>query len=147
MKHIFKTLPVIALGILSFTLASCKNDDEPIDPFQLPDNAQIFIADYFGGENIKDVYHDEKDNEYEATINNGFEITFDQDGNWISVDAPEGMTIPAGIAPAPIESYVETNYPGEGINEIEKSNNYYVELTNDVDLIFNLNGEFISLGN
>lgn len=144
MKNSFKLLSLLAICVFGLALYSCS-DKEDKEPYQLPDAAQVFIADYFGGGSITKVVYNKDDKNYDVSLDNGFELTFDEAGNWTDVDAPAGKTIPDGIAPEPIQTYVNTNYPDDGINEIEKTKSQYeVELTNGTDLYFTLTGEFIS---
>jgi len=43
-----------------------------------------------------------------------------------------------------IVSYVTNNYPSVGINGIEREmNGFDIELTNDIDLVFNSEGGFV----
>ncbi|MDE6288517.1 MAG: PepSY-like domain-containing protein, partial [Muribaculaceae bacterium] len=83
---------------------------------------------------------------YDVYLADGTEIEFDGNGEWISVDAPAGAAVPAGIVPAPIADFVAYTYPNEKINEISRdSRGYEVELTNEVDLIFGIDGSFIRI--
>lgn len=150
MKKLFKIMLFAAIGIMTLSMAACSDKEESMEPNQLPDAAQVFIADYFGDGSIKSVKYDKDkhDHEYEVVLNNGFELTFDRAGYWTDIDAPAGVTIPEGIAPEPIHGYVNYNYPGYGINEIEKNRSTYdVELTNGVDLSFTLSGDYIGMNN
>lgn len=142
MKNSLKFLSALAVSLLCFTFVACS-DDETKEPDQLPTMAQVFIGDYFGDGSIKSVTYDKKDKDWEVKLYNGFELKFDEQGNWTLVDAPTGQVIPDGIAPEPIASYVVANYPQEGITEIEKTKSQYeVELTNGYELYFSLAGEF-----
>ncbi|MCH5229036.1 MAG: PepSY-like domain-containing protein [Muribaculaceae bacterium] len=141
--------PAIFIAILGLTFASCSDDkDEPIDFNQLPTISQNFIKTYFTNvEIVNIIYEKDKNNhEYEVDLENGFELTFNKEGDWTDVNAPNGQTIPDGIAPESIANYVSENYPDYGINEISKEKNGYdVELTNGLDLNFNLQGEFTGI--
>lgn len=79
-------------------------------------------------------------------LNNGVDIKFDQVGNWLDVEARndrEALPNTSFILPA-IVSYVNSSYPSVGINGIDREpNGFDVELTNDVDLIFDSQGNFI----
>lgn len=150
MKKTFKWIPALLVAFLSIAMFSCSDDDEdqPITYDQLPAMSKDFIKTYFSGEEIVSVTFDKDKNnkEYEVLLRNGFDLSFNTSGEWISVDGPLGATIPDGIAPQPIVNYVSTNYPNEGINEIEKvKTGYEVELTNGYELNFNQNGDFVSL--
>lgn len=137
------------LAFVEIMAYSCSDDDdrvdEPITVAQLPASARSFIDSYYPGSTISHVNKDREDGvtEYEVRFADGHEITFDADGRWIDIDAPYGMSIPAGIVPEKIDGYISANYPGEYINEISKTyRGYEVELTSDTDLIFDRDGNF-----
>ena len=150
MKKTIKWLPALLALFLLVAMTSCKDDDKdsPITYDQLPATSKEFINTYFPDEEVVSVVLDKDNNTkvYEVILRNGFDLTFDNAGDWVSVDGPMGATVPNGIVPQPILSYVSTNYPYDGINEIEKTKaGYEVELTNGYELTFNQNGEFINL--
>lgn len=145
-----KWMYLAAVAVLAPSLASCdKHDDQPISPNALPTAAQQFVKQYYADATIIYVEKDKDhyDGEYDVTLSNATEITFDRQGNWVDVDAPKGQTIPDGIAPATIASYVTTNYTAPiGINEISKERfGYEVELTTGLDLRFDANGTYLGL--
>lgn len=87
----------------------------------------------------------EKD-EYEVTLSDGTVIDFDKSGEWKDVDAAMGQSLPTGFYPAAIDNYIAANYAGAGINEISKERRGYdVELVTGQDLVFNAQGEFITI--
>lgn len=136
---------LLMMSVVSLGLASCGDDDDEkaIVESQLPGEAKTFLARYFDGVDVLRTFVDTEHStvEYDVTLANGFEITFNANGEWIDVDAPAGVTIPAGIAPEKIAEYVEVNFSGYGINEIAKEPyGYDVELTNGLDLAFDNNG-------
>ena len=53
--------------------------------------------------------------------------------------------MPFEIVPPGISSYLSTNYPTQNITEISHtaSGGYVVDLTNDAELVFDMNGNFI----
>ena len=125
-------------------LVSCSAKDESVNFDELPATAQNFINTYFADSRVEECNYDNEDREYELKLANGFEVTFNEAGEWISVDAPKGKSLPSGIALPAIVSYVASNYPDAGINEIEKTKyGFDVDLTNDVDLGFYPDGKFI----
>lgn len=144
-----KTLSLFAfmfVALIGLAFTSCDGKDaDTIEPEDLPTSITTFLNTYYPGQRImRSVKTNGKDGKYEIRLHNGHEIDFNDNGEWIDVDAPEGETIPGGIAPAPIALYVVTNYAGAGINEISKeSYGYDVELTSGVDLEFDKNGKFL----
>lgn len=143
-KFIFISL----VTLLTATVCACSDDDEPINPIQLPESAQTFLAQYFSGYEVKRVEKEGKhgDTEYKVTFTNGYEVEFDAIGEWTDVDAPDGRTIPDGIAPAVISEYVVNYFPNDGINEISRDyRGYEVDLVSGVDLTFAPDGTLIEI--
>lgn len=152
MKKTFKYVLLVMSLLLTPVMWSCSNDDDDdyysqiVTVKELPSAAQSFITEYFASSQI---YKIEKDYDrgvvvYDVDFKDGYEVTFNQTGEWVEVDAPDGKSIPAGIVPAPIHSYVTANYPDYGINDITKTGSgYEVELVTGVELIFNQQGDFV----
>lgn len=147
MKSITKFLSFLFISSVLALLGSCSDDkDEPMVYDQLPEKAQTFLDTYFPSAKISSIEYDaEKDDQdYDVKLDNGYNITFDKYGDWVDVEAPEGVVIPAGIAPAAISKYVSNNYPDAGINEIEKiKTGYDVYLTNSLNLLFDTDGTYV----
>lgn len=149
----FKKLGLLLLlfvSVFAVSFVACGDDDEdkPISESKLPGAATDFLTRYYPDIQVLSVIKDTDDSkvEYDVVLANGHDITFDSKGDWLDVDAPFGQTIPDGIAPAAINSYISQNYSGNGINEIGKENfGYDVELTNGIGLMFNFAGEYIGV--
>jgi hypothetical protein len=148
MKKMFLAA-IIALG--AFNL-SCSDDDNGstdkiIEASELPAAARTFVETYFPAATYtrveKQSRADSDGSVYDVHLSNGFEIDFTAEGEWTDIDG--GMAeVPAGIIPAPISAYVAENYSGSFITTIEiERYGYDVELSNDVDLVFNAEGEFV----
>lgn len=107
----------------------------------LPEAAQQFIAQYFAGTTVVNVELD--DFIYEVLLSNGVELEFNMNGNWREVDC-HTFAVPQGIVPANIENFVGTSYPNNFIVKIEINNQRYeIELNNHLDLVFDINGNFL----
>lgn len=147
-----KTFMLLLIGLLPISLAACSDSDDKdvlITESQLPATSATFVKAHFPDAKItsikKDV--DKKKVEYDVYLANGFELTFDEAGEWTDVDAPDGMTIPSGIAPLSIVDFIESYYPAQGINEISRyTRGYEVELTNGLDLLFDTTGNIVRIG-
>lgn len=150
MKSFYIAFIVLLTGLMGLAATGCSDDDkdEPIAFDKIPSVARNFVAKFYPGINVTRVVSDTDHGttEYEVYLANGHDITFDASGEWIDVDAPSGQTIPDGIAPIPVASYVTDYYPGTGINEISReAYGYEVELVAGVDLEFDHNGNFIRI--
>lgn len=136
---------------------SCSNDDEKeqettIQLADLPQKAQTFISDYFKDSEINRI-EEEMDGDVTVFIvafKNGYEVTFNNEGDWVQVEAPFGQTIPGGIVPENVEQTLNERYNGYGVNEInDTGEGYHVVLTdmqggNSIELEFNYSGEIVS---
>ena len=141
-----KKLALLLMLVLSagIFMTACSDDkDEPVQMTELPQTAQNFLSTYFGKDKIVSA---EKDTDggrvtYDVHLNSGFEIEFDQNGEWTDVDAPYGKVIPSGIVPEVIANYIEVQCPGVGINEISRDSlGYEVKLVNGTELRFKPDG-------
>lgn len=145
MKKLLRIFPLMLLafiGSAGFTACSDDDDHQIVAEDQLPTTAKTFIEQYYPSVAVVSVHKDKS--EYEVVFSDGTRIDFDHSGNWQDVDAPAGKAVPSGFYPAAIDSYVATNYPADGINEISKDKgNYEVDLISGIDLEFSSDGSFI----
>lgn len=113
----------------------------------LPANALAFLNTNFS--NIGIASYEIKNipvvgKSYEVKLNNGVEIDFDEAGNWHELKDPRGVQ--QSLIPTAIHTYVEQNYKGTFVTSIDKEKDMIkVELANDVDLEFDLNGKFLRI--
>jgi hypothetical protein len=116
-------------------------DDVPVDPANLPASIRDYITQNYPGASIVRAERDES--KYEVYLDNGFELYFDLNGNFIGFEVDE-RPIPIANLPQAILDYVATNYPNQTIVAAEIDDNYYeVTLNNGTELYFDLNGNFL----
>lgn len=152
MKRIF--LSIVAVLTLAFTAFSCSSDDNHssdiiIDYAELPTEAKAFTDAYFSDWEIMKVEKDVNaiDEYYEITFVGGADIDFTQTGVWTQVDGNK-KAIPTGFILAPIVEYVAANYATTSIESIEKKPyGFDVDLINNTELRFDLEGNFLGLDN
>jgi len=121
---------------------------ESFEKVPLPDSALAFIKEYFPNVQILEVKAKKSPTVtgtfHEMTLVDHTEIDFGKLGNWIEVQAPEGIALPRSFFPQSIQSYLKENYNGIGVESIDKSNKgYKLELTNDNKLYFDTKGHFL----
>ena len=81
--------------------------------------------------------------EYEVILNDGCEICFDRNGNWFDIETPWNMSVPSGFIPQSITDYIKKNHKNERIIGLERDNkNYTVELSNGIEIKFDIQGNF-----
>ncbi|MCA5005488.1 PepSY-like domain-containing protein [Sphingobacterium bovistauri] len=147
MKNLFSKA-ILAVAVV-FTMTSCDKDDELISNDDLPMVSKSFVSQYFGSAKVISTIKDKESSstfEYEVKLDNGVDIKFDNAGLWQDVEARndrDALPITSFILPS-IVSYVTANYATVGINSIDREvNGFDVELTNDIDLEFDKEGNFI----
>lgn len=142
-KYLFLMVAVI----FSF-MSGYAFDKYSIDRNDLPDAAQKFLTEYFPKAKVSMVKTDKhllKKTDYDVKLVNGTKIEFNNAGKWTSVDC-KTREVPVGIIPKTIRTYIKKNFPEEKIVKIEKTTTKYeVRLSDDVELTFNLLGQFKSM--
>lgn len=143
MKKVILNAVVVMLAV--FTMTSCDKEQN-IQPGDLPSAASTFLSTYFSDLSISHAKK-EKDGlfgrEYTVYLEDGTEIDFDKNGNWIDVDGAGNNPIPTGFILESIVAYVAEKYPSADITAIERNRTgFEVELTNGMDLEFDKNGNF-----
>ena len=120
-------------------LTSCADES-------LPPTAQAFIDEYFPHSDVVLIELDDDDDDdiaYCAWLNDGTKIEFDTEGQWQRVSRKKSG-IPATLIPQDIMQYVKSHYPEEVIFKLSKKPyGYKTELSNDTDLRFNGQGQFL----
>lgn len=129
------------------------DDDEIRIPLEeLPENARNFLSASFEGATAITVKKDTDDNEvsYEVYLDNGIKVEFDAAGNWVEIESKHDVAIPATALPTGIVQYILQNYPAYFLSEVEKNSNggFSIEIENringnDIELIFDANGNFV----
>ena len=142
MKKLLMSLALIA-GV---TLGAAARDEYRYDMSVLPENAQNTISDNFKSD-VSVIKIDRTlgiVSEYEVTLADGTEISFDRYGDWESVEANNAKSVPASIVIKPVNDYVKTNYSGAKIVGVERDRRgIEVDLSNGLDLHFTHSGKFV----
>lgn len=115
--------------------------EELIDPANLPQSVLSYVSQNYPNATI--LYAEFDDNYYEVKLDNGLELYFDYNGTYLGLSADDVPIDPTNL-PASILSYIAQNYPNVQILSAELDDNLYeVELSNGVELYFDLNGNFL----
>jgi hypothetical protein len=141
----------IALSLL-FTTTSCDSDDNNdhvISVTDLPKAADTFVTTYFPNATYQTIKKQNKADSdgsiYDVYLTNGFEIDFDANGNWIDIDGNH-QAVPVALIPEKINSYITEHYPNQSVTSIDNETTYIeIELSNNVELVFDLQGNFIRI--
>ncbi len=142
-KNLFLILTVMFSFISGYAF-----DKYSVDRNDLPEAAQTFLKEYFPKTAVGMIKTDKhllKKTDYDVKLVNGTKIEFSNSGKWTSVDC-KTKEVPEGIVPKAIRTYVKKNFPDVKIVKIEKtSSKYEIGLSDDVELTFNLLGQFKSM--
>lgn len=138
----------LMVAVLFSFMSGYAFDKYSIDRKDLPEAAQKFLTEYFPKAKVGMVKTDKhllKKTDYDVKLVNGTKIEFNNAGKWTSVDC-KTREVPEGIIPRAIRSYVNKNFPDVKIVKIVKTTTKYeVGLSDDVELTFNLLGQFKSM--
>ncbi|MDE7119723.1 MAG: PepSY-like domain-containing protein [Muribaculaceae bacterium] len=140
MKKLF-----MAMFLAVMAIAVARADKYTIDRSQLPAAAQEMLEKHFPKAKVSMIKVDRhllKKTDYDVKLTNGTKIEFNNAGKWTSVDC-KTREVPQSLVLKPIRNYVAKNYAGLKIVEIEKkASGYEIELSDGVELKFNLLGSF-----
>lgn len=141
MRRIKRWIGTLAC-LMALMLMSCADQDIPV-------NSQHFIKQYFPGTSVVLVEIDDDDDdsemEYCVWLNDGTKVEFDMQGEWERVGRKK-TGVPVKLIPPTIIQYVKANYPDDVVSKLSrKPYGYKIELSNDMDLRFNLQGQFIEV--
>jgi len=163
-----RTLKLIAIaGTAMLTFNACSSDDGAdrraevdldklaqasdryVNPASLPQPILTYISTNYPDQTIEEAEREDNDN-YEVELLNGPELVFDAQGNFLGIDDDDNddfgdEDVPVSELPAEIRDFVSEHFPGVNIEEAERENNgnFEIELSNDVELVFDSNGEFL----
>lgn len=144
MKKVF----LVLLGMVMTVMSGYAFDKYSVDREDLPEAAQQFLTTYFPKSKVGMVKTDKhflKKTDYDVKLVNGTKIEFSNSGKWTSVDC-KGREVPKDIIPRPIKTYISKNFPDVKIVRIAKTTSRYeVGLSDEVELTFNLLGQFKSM--
>ena len=117
----------------------------PIRFEELPTASQAFIKAHFADETPRLVMVEKAltSTAYTVRFASGIEIDFLGNGDWKEIEG-EGRCISAAFLPEAIRKYLNAHHAGCCITEINREwHKYEVELSGDLELTFNSQGEFL----
>ena len=139
-----KNTVLLLICIFGFSI-SASAQKTTIQVNELPENVKSFIKQHFKNETVSYVIKEEEFlviDEYKVTLSDGTEIEFNKNGNWKEI-SNKTKGIKATLIPTKILNYCTKSFPNTNIKKIEKSRwKYEVELSNDLDLEFDSDGNF-----
>ena len=136
------------IGALALTLGmtACSQENVSHDATNLPAKAQDLISRNFTSaiSLVKEEKNFGKVDEYEVTLTDGSEISFNGSGELKSVDTPNNRPVPTGLVPTAIAKYVAEKHAGAFIVGLEtEKKGYEIQLSNGVEMKFDKAGNFM----
>ena len=136
-----KKIVLILMSVVAMSaFVSC---DRVVSADKLPAQAKQFIAAHFNNVEILSVRKDGF--KYDVVLFDGTELEFSHGGQWIEVDC--GLNpLPNGILPDNTAKYLTAKFPMNFATHVKyEHKRYEVEMNNDLDLLFDKNGDYIGL--
>lgn len=163
-----KKTKILSLAFVAlFSLNSCSSDDDGdtgtevdlnliaessddhVNSAALPQAILTYISTNYPENTIREA-EVEENGRFEVELNNGTELVFDAQGNFLGIDDDSDdifgdEDIAAADLPEKIRNFISTHFAGATIEEAELENNgnYEIELSTDVKLVFDTNGDFL----
>ncbi|MDP4709572.1 MAG: PepSY-like domain-containing protein [Saprospiraceae bacterium] len=118
-----------------------SDDDIPVAIGDLPASIRNFVSKNYP--ELQIVWAELDEGTYEIYLNNGWELYFDQNGNFIRADRDDDWVDPLNL-PEAILLFIQNNYPNATIIRAEfDEGTYEVLLSNRIELYFDQNGNFL----
>lgn len=130
----------------ALVLSGCDKDDEVVQESDLSIEARNYLNTHFNGVAVSRVVRDRDDlvDEYEVILANGVKLEFTEAGAVTSIKSTSQL--PDSVIPAKILTYVKAEYPTFAIVEWElDSGGQEVQISNGLELKFNMNGDFLRI--
>ena len=129
-----------------FGVAACGNETVSHDVSTLPVKARTTIQQNFDAAItlVKTETEGIGDKEYEVTLSDGSEVTFNGAGEWENIERPANLAVPVGLIPTAITNFVNEKHAGALIIGIEKDKKGYdIDLSNGLEIQFDKTGNFV----
>lgn len=140
----FKKTVLFLVLIFGISVSSFAQKTQ-ISVNQLPETAQSFIKNHFKNDTVSYVIKEEEYlviDEYKVILSNGTKIEFNAKGNWKEVSY-KSQGLNTSFISKNILNHINKAFPNTFIVKIEKKNwKYEVELSNGLELEFDLEGNF-----
>ncbi len=133
--------------LLSCNSMALAGNDKPVSVKSLPAKAQTTLNSHFKSQKVSlaTVETGVLSKSYDVVLQNGTKLEFDKKGNLTEVDCKRGA-VPGKLVPQAIKSYLQKHYPKQSVKKLEiNSNEYEVELSNDIDLTFNKKFQLVDI--
>ena len=136
----------LLLSLLLVMVWSIQARDRVVSFTELPAQIQQYIQQHFANHTTvkSEIDQDGMNQKYEVKFQDGLKIEFDKNGNPREINSHQAL--PTSVIPKAISNYVNTHYNAQYIKEWSlKKYSQQVELSNGVELKFDLKGNFLKI--
>ena len=141
-----KKISLILVAISLFVFSNANAQKKYLAVSETPGQIISYINAHFPKSEIISVKKDKEvlKTEYKVKLNTMVELEFD--GNFSIKKIESKSALPQSVVPEKIVAYIHKNYPNNKILEWKKEKKgQKIELDNDIDLVFDLNGKFLGI--
>ena len=141
-----KKISLILVAISLFVFSNANAQKKYLAVSETPGQIISYINVHFPKSEIISVKKDKEvlKTEYKVKLNTMVELEFD--GNFSIKKIESKSALPQSVVPEKIVAYIHKNYPNNKILEWKKEKKgQKIELDNDIDVVFDLNGKFLGI--
>ena len=141
-----KKISLILVAISLFVFSNANAQKKYLAVSETPGQIISYINAHFPKSEIISVKKDKEvlKTEYKVKLNTMVELEFD--GNFSIKKIESKSALPQSVVPEKIVAYIHKNYPNNKILERKKEKKgQKIELDNDIDVVFDLNGKFLGI--
>lgn len=141
-----KKISLILVAISLFVFSNAYAQEKYLPVSETPGQIISYINAHFPKSEIISVKKDKEvlKTEYKVKLNTMVELEFD--GNFSIKKIESKSALPQSVVPEKIVAYIHKNYPNNKILEWKKEKKgQKIELDNDIDVVFDLNGKFLGI--
>ena len=141
-----KKISLILVAISLFVFSNANAQKKYLAVSETPGQIISYINAHFPKSEIISVKKDKEvlKTEYKVKLNTMVELEFY--GNFSIKKIESKSALPQSVVPEKIVAYIHKNYPNNKILEWKKEKKgQKIELDNDIDVVFDLNGKFLGI--
>ena len=141
-----KKISLILVALSLFVFSNANAQKKYLAVSETPGQIISYINAHFPKSEIISVKKDKEvlKTEYKVKLNTMVELEFD--GNFSIKKIESKSALPQSVVPEKIVAYIHKNYPNNKILEWKKEKKgQKIELDNDIDVVFDLNGKFLGI--